>query len=33
MFINIKGSEHMSPKNFAQYHGKSVKTLQKWDKI
>lgn len=32
MFINYKGSEHMSPKEFSQRIGKSVKTLQRWDR-
>lgn len=32
MFINHKGSEHMSPKEFSQRIGKSVKTLQRWDR-
>lgn len=32
MFINDKGSEHMSPKEFSQRIGKSVKTLQRWDR-
>ena len=28
MFINGKGSEHMSPKEFSQRNSKSVKTIQ-----
>lgn len=31
MFTNYKGCEHMSPKEFSQRIGKSVKTLQRWD--
>lgn len=30
--MNYKGSEHMSPKEFSQRIGKSVKTLQRWDR-
>jgi len=32
MFISHKGSERMSPKEFSQRIGKSVKTLQRWDR-
>lgn len=32
MFINDKGSDRMSPKEFSQRIGKSIKTLQRWDR-
>lgn len=32
MFITDKGRERMSPKEFSQRIGKSVKTLQRWDR-